>query len=451
VTGGSPLPPPPPSPVERAFASLLRLGPEGLTIGRNSGWLLGDRMFRLLVGLVVNAWLVRYLGAARFGLLSFAQSVVVIAGAVGALGLETILVRDLVREPGREAALLGTALRLRATAWLGTLAVAVALTTILRHGDRESVVLALILSATALAQAFDIVDYWFQSRARVAPVVVARLVVFVASSAAKIVAIRLHAPLTTVAILLAAEVAASAVALLVAYGRAGRSAMAWRFEAPLAMRLLSDSWPLILNGAAIVVSVRVDQMILTAARGTAENGFYAAAQRLCEVVYYVPVAVMAAATPILFRSHQTSREDYAHRLQRVLAMLALAGLAAAVTVSLGAPWIVRLLFGQAFARTAPVLALLIWAAPALFMGVAQANWFIVEGRQRELMLRSIVAALISLALNLTLAPAYGAWGSALAMVVSQTFAYWILNVFFADTRPLFRMQCRALVPFPVAR
>jgi polysaccharide transporter, PST family len=443
--------PPPPGGVRARLAALLSLGSEGRTVGRNLGFLLGDRVVRLAVGLFVNAWLVRYLGPDRMGLMSFAQSLVLIAAVASQLGLETIMVRELVRRPAEERDLLGTALFLRLAGMLVTVGIALGAVSLMRPGDQESWRLTLVFTAIALAQVFDIVDYWFQSRAEVGPVVVARGVAFVVGSAAKIAVILMRAPLVVVAAVIAGEFALSAVTLLVAYALRGRSPLAWRWVPARGVALLRDSWPLVLNSVAIVISVRVDQMLLTTLRGPHENGLYAAAQRLTEVIYYVPVAVMAAANPILLRSHQRNRGEYERRLQRLFDLLARSGLGIALVLSLGAPWVVRFLFGGRFAATAPVLALLVWAAPLMFLGVAQTNWFVAENRQHGLMVRSAVAAVLSVLLNLWLVPRLGARGAARGLVGSQVVAQFALNALFPSTRRLFRMQCRAFLPLPGPR
>jgi polysaccharide transporter, PST family len=424
------------------------IGSDGARVGRNSGLLLGDRVVRLGVGLFVNAWLVRYLGPERMGLMSFAQSLVLIAAVASQLGLETIVVRDLVRRPEERDRLLGTALLLRLAGSLVTLGAALGAVALLRPGDVEARTLTLVFTLIAFSQSFDVVDFWFQSRADIPPVVLARGAAFALGVLGKIAVIVLHAPLWVVALVLAGEFALSAVALLAAYALRGRSPLAWRWAGAQATTLLRDCWPLIVNGMAIVVSVRVDQMLITTLRGTYENGIYAAAQRLTEIIFYVPTAVMTAANPILLRSHGADRAAYARRLQRVFSLLGLLALGIAAAVSLAAGPVVRLLFGQRFAASAPVLAVQVWACPALFLGVAQTNWFIAEERQQGLMVRSLAAAVLSVGLNLWLVPWLGARGASVSMVLSQTLALVGLNAFFPATRGLFRMQCRALVPWP---
>ena len=432
--------------VRARLAALLSLGSHGQLVGRNLGFLLGDRVFRLGVGLFINAWLVRYLGPDRMGLMSFAQSLVVIAAVASQLGLETILVRDLVRQRDAADEMLGTALLLRLGGSLVTLGVACLAVAWMRPGDGQALMLTLVFTLTVFAQAFDIIDHWFQSRAEVRPVVFARAAAFALGAIAKVTAILLHASLVVVALVIAGEAVLAAGALLVAYTRPGRTLRAWHWASARAVALLRDSWPLVLNSVAIVISVRVDQMLLTTLRGTYENGIYAAAQRLTEIIYYLPTAVMVAANPVLLRSHQRDRGEYGRRLQRLFTLLALSGLAIAISVTLAAPWLVRTLFGGGFAATAPVLALQVWSAPALFLGIAQTNWFIAEGRQRGLLVRSAVAAALSVLLNLWLVPVLGARGAAIGMVGSQTVAQFALNALFPSTRGLFRMQCRAFVP-----
>ncbi|HUK61936.1 MAG TPA: flippase, partial [Dongiaceae bacterium] len=303
--------------MRRVVGPLFEPGGDTALVGRNSGWMLGDRGIRLSIGLVVNAWLVRYLGAEQLGLLSFAQSIVVITAVASQLGLETILVRDLVRQPESDLEILGTALRMRLAGWIATLGLATATAMWLRPGDPRALWLTWACSLTALAQTLDIIETWFQSRTRVAPVAIARLSAFLVAAVVKVIAILARVPLETIALILSAEALLSSAGLVVAYVRAGGAPRRWRAARARAVGLMHDAWPLMLNSVAIVISVRVDQMILTTLKGTAENGIYAAAQRLTEILFYIPTAVTAAANPVLLRSHQRDPAEYQRRLQRV--------------------------------------------------------------------------------------------------------------------------------------
>src|SRR5439155_3122962 len=134
------------------------------------------------------------------------------------------------------------------------------------------------------------------------------------------------------------------------------------------------------------------------------------------------------------------RAEYERRLLRVFRALVWTAFAIALPVSIFASWITRTLFGAAFRDSGPVLAIHIWSAPAFFMGYGITNWFIAENRQIGLFTRSLAGAAANVLLNLWLIPALGARGAALATLVSQLAAYWLVNGVAPSTRGLFRLQ-----------
>ena len=65
----------------------------------NIGWLFFDKVLRMGVGLLVGVWVARYLGPEKYGLFNFAAAFVGMFIAVSGLGLQSIVVRDIVRDP----------------------------------------------------------------------------------------------------------------------------------------------------------------------------------------------------------------------------------------------------------------------------------------------------------------------------------------------------------------
>ena len=76
-------------------------------------WLVGERVVRGTVTVVALAAVARHLAPAGFGVLNFALAIVGLATPLAQLGLDSMLVRDLVRFPDRTGALLGTSFVLR--------------------------------------------------------------------------------------------------------------------------------------------------------------------------------------------------------------------------------------------------------------------------------------------------------------------------------------------------
>ncbi len=416
-------------------------------VGRNIVLQFSDRSLRLAIGFLVNVWIVRYLGPQGLGLLGFAQSLVALTAVAAEVGLESILVRELVRRPGDSPRLLATAALMRLAGSGVAIALAAGSTLLLRPADSNALGLVLVLASATSFQAMDVLAYWFQSRSRFAPFLLARGAAFLLAAAAKVACLVADAGIGPLAVAIALESWLAAIALAAAYRLGGGSWRGWAASRREALDLWRAAWPLVLNSAALVVAARIDQVLLMQLRGPGENGLYAAAQRLYEILCFVPSAVVAAAAPGLIRAHAIDLGRHRAELGRLLRHLFWVAVGFAAPISLLSGPIVRRLFGPEFSASAPILAVIVWAAPAVFLGVAQSNWFIVEGRTAGLLLRSGVAAAALLLLDLLLIPGHGGAGAAVAVVLAQTLAHVGVNAVQPATRPLLRLQLAALLPW----
>ncbi|MEE3220542.1 MAG: oligosaccharide flippase family protein, partial [Planctomycetota bacterium] len=91
----------------------------------NAAWLVFGRITRLTIGVAVSVWVARYLRPADFGLLASAIALVSILAVVGRLGMNPIVVRDLVRQPESARELLGTIFAIRVVSAVIGLATAI--------------------------------------------------------------------------------------------------------------------------------------------------------------------------------------------------------------------------------------------------------------------------------------------------------------------------------------
>lgn len=130
----------------------------------NLTWLSVDRVIRLFGAVIINAWLTRYLGPELNGIFGYALAFVGIFSPLAAMGMDNIIIRDIVRDIQNKDEILGSAFWLRLTASaVTTILVAVAIL-IVRPNDRSMQVMVIILSVGFIFQSFDVIDYWFQSQ-----------------------------------------------------------------------------------------------------------------------------------------------------------------------------------------------------------------------------------------------------------------------------------------------
>jgi len=150
-------------------------------------------------------------------------------------------------------------------------------------------------------------------------------------------------------------------------------------------------------------------------------------------------------TPALFEAKKLSTTLYYVRLTRLFRLMSGIALVIAVSMTFGADFVASLLYGDAYEGVGTVLAIHIWAALFVFLGVAQGPWNINEGLTKLALVRTVVGAVANIVLNLLLIPPYGSIGAAIATTVSYALAGVILNAFSDSTRKIFVLQLKSML------
>ncbi|MEI7590263.1 MAG: oligosaccharide flippase family protein, partial [Deltaproteobacteria bacterium] len=108
----------------------------------NTAWLLLEKVARAFVWIFVWAWVARYLGPGQFGVFSYAQSIVIIFIVFASLGLDGIVVRELVKDESRRDVLLGSAFVLK---FFGAIVMFIVLAISLLFATNDTLIIALVL------------------------------------------------------------------------------------------------------------------------------------------------------------------------------------------------------------------------------------------------------------------------------------------------------------------
>lgn len=413
----------------------------------NLGWLLADKVLRLGVGLVVGVWFARYLGPEQFGLFNYALALVALFGAIASVGLKGIVVRDLVRQPESAAATLGSGFVLQLFGGLVAFMSAVLAVLLLRPDDPLSGYLVAVLGAALVFKASDVVRYAFEAQVASRHVVRVDAAVFLLLAAVKIGLILAEAPLVAFAWAAFAEAGLVAAGLFLLAVRRGPSPGQWRARAARMKTLLADSWPLVLSGLAVMVYMRIDQIMLGQMVGDDAVGIYSAALRLSEAWFFVPTAIAATTFPAILAVRSTDAVQYRQRLEQLFRWVVALGVAVAVVVTLLADSLISALYGPSYAAAGILLAVHVWTGVFVGLGVVSGNWYLAENLQTLALQRTLLGGVVNVLANLALIPLYGALGAALATLIAQMAAAYLFDAFHPATRTLFRSKTRAVLTF----
>lgn len=410
----------------------------------NTGWLMGDQLIRMGIGLIVGVWIARYLGPSFYGQLSYAIAFTMLFSPLGGLGMESIIIRKLVLNPSCRDEILGTAFSLSAASGLAVFVLATTGIHLIRPSDNLTLWLVGITAAGTIPQAFIVIVYWFESQVQSKFSVIAKGIAFLLASGGRITLILMQAPLIAFAWAGLAEVFIASVGLMIIYQLKGYRLISWRFSQTRAGKLLKDSWPLIFVSAMNMINLRIDQVMLGEMVGSAEVGVYSAAVRLTEPWSLFSFAICTSAFPAVMETWSTNKDLFYQQVQKLYNLMALIAYATAIPITFLGVWIVEILFGDDYSKAGPLLAALIWSGLFTNLAAARTLFLISMNWTKIFSLTLLMGCILNIVINYFLIPVYGAMGAVIATIASYWFTLHGACFFFKPLRRTGWMLTKAI-------
>lgn len=414
----------------------------------NTSWLLSDKIMRLFTGLLVGVWVARYLGPENFGILNFAMSFVALFGAFGKLGLDVIIVRNIVNEPDKREEILGTSLILRLVG-----AVILMLTVFgalqFTSADTHEKTIVMIIAFGQIFMSFEVFDFYFQSQVKAKFSGITRTLGMLVSSLSRIAFILLGLPLIWFAGAVIIEQLIQAICFIFFYTKYTLPLRKLQFQFDTAKSLLQNSWPLIMSSMVIAVYLRIDQVMIKEMLDSEAVGRYAAAVRLSEAWYFIPMVVSQSLFPAIIQAKKQNKKLYYSRLQRLYSLMIWMAIAIALPTTFLSDWLVVFLYGSQYSQAGTVLMIHIWAGVFVFVGVAFGRFLIIENYLMKSLYRTGLGAISNVILNLMLITKYGIVGAAISTLLAQFIANYFYDLLDKNLRYNFILKTRAFYRFNI--
>lgn len=410
---------------------------------KNTSWLVGEKVLRIFTGIFVGVLVARYLGPDRYGTFNYAISFVGVFISLATLGLDSIVVRELVKLESTENEILGTAFTLRFFGSFFVIAILFVCVFLTNNTQLEQLLIMIIGSSTVF-HCFNTIDFYFQSKVLSKYIVFSSSVALIVSSVLKLFLIYYEASLVYFSVVVIIESATLAIFLFYFFHKSGKKIRKWRFNSAIAKSLLKDSWPLILSGILVSIYLKIDQIMIKHLINDYSVGVYAAAARLSETWYFVPIVITNSLFPAIINSKSKNDGSYQVRMQQLFDFMVLISLVIAIPIVFLDDFIIELLYGVEFQSAASILVIQIWTGIFISLSIASSSWMISENLQKLYLLVSIIGILINIILNLIFIPTHGILGAAFTTMISQIISTLVIEAFFSKTRGILIMKWKSI-------
>ncbi|WP_169087699.1 flippase [Paenibacillus sp. PL91] len=404
---------------------------------KNTGWLLFEQIFRMILSLIVTALMARYLGIHNFGLISYGAAYVAIFTVICKLGMDSILVNEIINKREDTGQMLGTTIILRLVASLLSIVVIFVIMAFLNPNNNTLQIVVFIQSISLLFISFDIVAYWFQSNLQSKYAVISKIVAYVLIAVWRVVLIYFKASVTYFAFATILEAIVVSVLLITFYYKFKGQKL--RFSFLTAKMLISRSYHLLIANLIATIYTQMDKIMLGQLASESTVGIYTAAMTISSLWMFIPNALIESARPLILTAKINDNKAYIKRYKQLNCSIIWIGILASVFIYLFSKSIIFLVFGEQFADAVVVLAVLIWSRTFSLLGSVRSIWLISENLKQYHIYFIGIGAILNVILNLTLIPRYGAIGAAIAAIIAEVVSSTLALLLFKQTRPLFKL------------
>jgi O-antigen/teichoic acid export membrane protein len=401
-----------------------------------------ERIFCLVISLLISIIVARYYGPTESGKLQTVIALSMLLKVFSDLGLQHFITKDLIKKayPWRR---FSSALTLQAIGWFLYVLLFLGGISLIGY-PQEYLNIALVLCGVVLFERYYLFQSILQARGRFNYIAVSNVFGYVSSLLFVWLAAENGWGITIVVFYLFIQSFCQFLlsALFSVFEDGGV-----RIETPrlkVAKKLLLRSSPFIMSSIVYSIYMRVDVIMVDYFLGATEAGLYSAASKLIIPLAFLGQVLVQVYYPKMISLYSTSMVDYATMIYRLTAIGQVLSLIIIASIFFTADWLVVNLYGAEFISSAWMMVVLSFVLLFNITSPVFSRILVIENLGKFELVKTSLAAVINLALNFYWIPIYGAAGAAAATVVAYAISDMLAFCLFRKTRHIFAIYWKAI-------
>lgn len=383
----------------------------------NTNWLLFKNIYSMLLSLIVGALAARYLGPADYGLIGYGASLVSLFTSISQLGLNSIIMNELLREPEKKGQTLGTALSMRLAASVVSFFCVLIFVALVEPGNKILLVVTALQAFAIICNTYELLNEWFLSELKSKVYVLAASVGVTIVGIWKIILLMLGASVQWFAASTTIQALVCGGIILIVFIKQKQFQMSFSWKK--ARELFGRSNHYIISGLAVTLYTQMDKVMLGKMMGEREVGLYTSAMTIAMLWEFVPTSVINSARAVILEKKNKSHEEYLKMFQLLLLGISIMGIIVGIGMQIFGKYIILILYGRDYVEAVPLLQILIWSTSFAMIGSSRSIWNVAEDKNQYAKYYTIIGSTFNLLFNYFAIQAWGMTGAAIGTLLSQ--------------------------------
>lgn len=410
----------------------------------NTGWMLFDKVFILILNLVVTVRIANYYGTLGYGTYQYAVSVVALFEVLVTFVDARVVKKRYTIENPEELVWNATITRMLFSV-VSLLGGVIYLLFSGEKGDYYAIFLVLLVNAIIINLRFGMqnrYEYLLKSK----KVIVASNIALAIGGILQLLAVSLHLSILAIAIITAFSSLLSLGIVYIQYRREFGRLIQGKYRKDLVAGLVRESLPLAIAASCAIIYSRCDSIMIGNMLSKEQVGIYAIAVKLISVVQIGIAPVRESVYPKMIELYSKNKEQYEKRYIQITAILTWIYIIGVLASFVILPFAFRFL-KQDYAEAFPIYQVYVIGTFFMYNAGLRAGHYTLINRGNVLMYSQIISVVLNVILNHVLIKTVGIYGAAIATGITQGVSLFASNLFFGETgREVFKWQVKGLNP-----
>lgn len=388
------------------------------TLVKNTSVLFLSQLISYVLAFFYTLYSARYLGTTNFGIISFATAISGLFAIFTDLGLSTLTIREVAKDKSKTGKFLGNHGSIKLILSIITMLALIIFVNTGTFDDVTKNVVYLIGSSviinafggifSSLFRAYEQMEYQSISEILNASILFVGILICVFTKQS-VIAVSL------------VYVIASLAVLLYNFAMSTRNYGLIHFQADLEFwkYLILTAYPLAITSIFALISFKMNTILLNMLTTSAVVGEYTAAFNLMQALIFIPTVFSTAIMPIFAKLYVDSKEMLSYSYKKSLKYLTIISMPIAMGTTVLSEKIIIFIYGSAYVNTIPILELIIWALPAIFLSYILGTSIASINKQHETIKATFMCLLLSTIGNYILIQLFSGIGAAMITVLNE--------------------------------
>ena len=409
---------------------------------KNVSWIFFGNVAHAILSFLLNIVVARILNLNDNGMLTYAASWIAFFTSVGTLGFHGIISREFSKDENRGNEYLWSCISARILFSLIAIVVLQIIARISSPGESELHIIIFCQSIQILFGSFDMFIYWYRYKNQASITAVYRLIAFGISAAWRLFAIAVLKSLPLYVIGIVAETGLF-VALLIWFYRKHYTKRVVISRKTI-MMMLRISYPFIFSAILSTIYGQADKIMLKSMIDNSAVALYNASTTLAGLVVIIPTTLIEGFRPDIMDAKLHDEVLYQRRLRQLYAIIFWACIAYGLFITAFAKQIITIIYGQKYIGAVGSLSLVVWYTSFSYFGAINNVYMVAEDKIKWVQVTTLIGAIGNVILNSLLIPVWGIVGAALASLITQILANFVLMAVIPDLRKGFGIMVRGI-------